>query len=71
MKVDTILRDSRLNLPKLSELSGVDLGYLKQLSAGNASPGPETRAKLAAALRSHSLNLADLADRLAPTDATP
>lgn len=64
MRVNTILKQSRLNLPILAKLAQVDLGYLKQLSAGNSAAGPDTREKLAKALRAHSETLATLADAL-------
>lgn len=64
--MDELLEQTRIPLPKLAELSGVSAGYLKQLSAGNYEAGPDTRAKLAAALRAHSETLSALADQLDP-----
>jgi transcriptional regulator with XRE-family HTH domain len=64
MKVDTILRQARLTLPILAKAAQVPIGYLKQLSAGNSAPGPDTRAKLAGAFRRHAIYLNEAADQL-------
>jgi len=66
MKITEILAGARLTLPILARKAGVKLGYLKQLSAGNAEAGPDTRRKLADALRAHSATLASLADQVDP-----
>lgn len=64
MDISGILHRLRIDLPRLSELSGVSLAYLKQLSAGNQGAGPETRAKIAAAIKAHRAELAKLERQL-------
>jgi hypothetical protein len=59
-----ILREMRLTLPILARSSGVELGYLKQLSAGNALPGPAAREKIAAALERHATALREYSEHL-------
>ena len=59
-----ILQRMRLDLARLAEKSGVDYGYLRQLSARNQGAGPPTRAKLAAAFRAHAEQLLKDAEEL-------
>lgn len=64
MDVKDLLRRSGFRLPFLHQISGVPLGYLKQLSAGNRRAGAQTRARLAAAFREHAAHLIEDASRL-------
>jgi transcriptional regulator with XRE-family HTH domain len=64
VNVEELLSRARLDYPALARLSGLSEGYIRQLSAGNRNAGPQSRAKLAAALRAHGATLATLADEL-------
>lgn len=66
MNVRELLERVRLNNPKLSRLSGVPLGYLEQLSAGNQGAGPATMKKLADGIRVHAKAMQVAADTLDP-----
>lgn len=59
-----ILQRMRLDLARLAEKSGVDYGYLRQLSARNQGAGEATRMKIAAAFRAHADQLQKDAERL-------
>lgn len=66
------LKLALLNAPQLAALSGVKLNTIRAILKPPASKSsrrrihPETRRKLAAALRQHSATLATLADQLDP-----
>lgn len=64
MNVVDLLKNARLDFPKLAELSGLSEGYIRQLSSGNRNAGRASKARLAAALRAHATNLRLLADTL-------
>jgi hypothetical protein len=64
MNVRSILRAAKLPLPWLAERTGLKLGSLKQLSAGNDNAGPGARQKIASAFREHADTLDELADTL-------
>jgi DNA-binding transcriptional regulator YdaS (Cro superfamily) len=64
MDVVQLLKTARLDFPKLAALSGLSEGYLRQLSSGNRNAGPQSRSRIAAALREHSGTLAVLAEQL-------
>jgi transcriptional regulator with XRE-family HTH domain len=68
MDVHDILKRMRLDLARLAEKSGVDYGYLRQLSARNQGAGAPTRAKIAAAFRAHAEQLVKDAERLERDD---
>lgn len=68
MKIDHILKECRVNLPTIARNARVKLSYLKQLSAGNADAGPDTRQKVADAFDRHADALREYAAQLrAPT----
>ncbi len=53
-----------VNAPELARMSGLSIHTIRSILAGRRGGHPETRAKLAAALRAHSTTLAALADQL-------
>lgn len=62
--MEGLLKAARLDFPTLSKLSGLSEGYLRQLSSGNRNAGPQSRAKIATALRQHAQVLGTLANTL-------
>lgn len=58
------LRLAMLNAPSLADLAGVSVYTVREIIAGRRDGNPETRRKLAAALRRHSDTLRSLADQL-------
>jgi hypothetical protein len=52
--VRDLMRSTRFDLPAWARLTGLKLGYLKQLSSGHKGAGAQTRRKLADALRAHA-----------------
>ena len=63
-----MLRLAMLNAPSLADLAGVSVYTVREIIAGRRGGNPETRRKLAAALRQHSDTLATLADALDPPE---
>lgn len=66
MDYHALFRDANLPLAKVAELAGLNVNTVRSISSGRAKPRASTRAKLAAALRQHSAELARLADEIAP-----
>lgn len=71
MIVREILRRAAFNMPALARLTGLKLGSLHQLSAGNDAAGPGARKKIAAAFRRHAAQLQADADLLDPPEPRP
>lgn len=61
---DNPVKLAMLNAPGLAELAGVSVWTVRAYIAGQRDLLPETRAKIADAMRRHSDNLRSLADRL-------
>lgn len=65
-KRKTPLQTAMLNAMDLSRMSGLPVETVRAVLYGKRRPRPETRRKLAAALRQHSETLSTLADSLDP-----
>jgi hypothetical protein len=64
MDVSELLKRIRLDFHDLARISGVSHGYIRLLSSKNRMAGPDTRRKLAVALRAHARQLEEDAERL-------
>lgn len=64
MDVAKAIQTAMLNAPELARLSDLSVETVRAILYGKRNPRPETRRKLAAALRAHSQTLATLADQL-------
>lgn len=63
-KKDNPVKLAMLNAPSLAEMAGVSVWTVRAYIAGQRGLLPETRAKIADAMRRHADNLRTLADRL-------
>ena len=61
------LQAAMLNAPDLARISGVSVWTIRAIINGDRVGSPDTRRKLAAALRQHSEKIATLADELERT----
>ena len=60
----SLLQQAMLNAPDLARLSGLPVETVRAIIFEKRKGRPETRRKLAAALRAHSETLSALADQL-------
>lgn len=60
-----ILKAALIDAPQLARLSGLSVHTVRAVLHRKRNPRPETRRKLADALRAHGSNLDTLADALA------
>lgn len=71
MTVSDMLKEAKLDLPKVARLTGYSHSLLKQWSAGLRTPPPEAERRIAEAFRVHGRQLLAHADALHPPAAAP